>query len=99
MNKNKQYYLSSLDSLTFEEPHRCLFIRMIHFNTGKEAFIAELEPPIQVQQHGTWMVIKDVLLTARHEGYRLNPIKYFPCFVYVASLIKSKGTSLINGSP
>ena len=60
---------------------------MIHFNTGKEAFIAELDPPIQVQQHGAWMVIKDVVLTARHEGYGLNPIRYFPCFVYVASLI------------
>jgi hypothetical protein len=38
------------DYVTFEEPRRCLFIRMIHFNTGKEAFIAELDPPIQVQQ-------------------------------------------------
>jgi hypothetical protein len=86
MVKKKRYYLSSLDSSLFEGLRECLFKRLIHFDTGKEAFIAVLDPPVQVQKNGTWAVIKDVILTARHEGYGLNPITYFPCYVYVAYL-------------
>jgi hypothetical protein len=88
MGSEQRYFLSSMDSLIFEEPRECVFNRKIHFDTGKEAVIATLDPPVQLQYGGSWTVVRDVILTARHEGHGLLPITYFPCFVYVASLVK-----------
>ncbi len=82
----EKFYLSSMDSLLLEEARECSFERRIRFDTGKEAVVAALEPPVQLQREGSWKVVSRVILTARHEGYGLSPILYFPCFVYVAFL-------------
>lgn len=88
MINNLKYFLSSMDSRLFEQVRECSFERKILFNTGKVAVVAFLDPPIQLEKNGSWKVIEKVVLTARHEGHDLFPIKYFPCFVYVATLLE-----------
>jgi len=77
------YYLSSLDSTTFEPTRKCRFLNKLTFDTGKECVFAELEPPVVGQQFGTREDIKYVVLANRHEGDTLFPIKEFPCFVFI----------------
>jgi predicted nuclease with RNAse H fold len=83
----ERYYLSSMDSVLLEEPRECWFEKRAQFATGKEAVFAALDPPVQVRREGAWKAVRRVVLTARHEGYGLFPITFFPCFVYVASLV------------
>ena len=82
------YYLSSLDSRSLQEPRTCSFRRLVHFDTRKKAIIASIEPPIQTQTQNGWTVVDTIVLTNRHEGYELDAITAFPCFVYVALLLE-----------
>ncbi len=83
MNK-KTYYLSSLDSIKFNPTRECKFIKHICFNSGKECVVAKISPPIIGQEYGICKDIEIFILTNRHENEGINPIKTFPCFVFIA---------------
>lgn len=78
------YYLSSLESERLEAVRECQFLRVLHFNTGKQAVLVSVSPPILGQDFGVPKDIENVVLCNRHEGEVLFPIKIFPCFVFVA---------------
>jgi hypothetical protein len=82
--KNETYYLSSLESTTFEKTRKCSFLKTLQFDTGKDCVLAEIDPPVIGQQYGVVGDIKYVVLANRHEGYPLSPIREFPCFVFIA---------------
>ena len=78
------YFLSSLDSEIFESTRKCIFLKMIRFDTGKECVLAEIDPPVIGQHFDVGEDIKYVFLSNRHEGGTLSTIQEFPCFVFIA---------------
>lgn len=84
---NEVYFLSSLESTVFEATRKCSFLKKLHFDTGKECILAEIDPPVIGQQFGIREDINNVVLTNRHEGDTLSPIREFPCFVFIAHLV------------
>ena len=78
------YYLSSLESVRFEEVRQCTFIRRMAFDTGKECVLVKLEPPVIGQPWGIAENLEYFVLANRHEGEHLFPVTEFPCFVHIA---------------
>ena len=85
------YYLSSLDSKRFEGVHECRIVGTLVFDTGKEALVAEIQPPV-IGQDFSRPDIDSVILAARQEGATLDPVNEFPCFVFIT--ISAKGYAL-----
>jgi hypothetical protein len=77
------YYLSSLDSTRFEPVRECRFERLLVFDSGKAAVEARLSPTVIGQDFNRPADIETVILTPRHEGASLDPVKEFPCFVFI----------------
>lgn len=83
--KAKTYYLSSMDSVSFAETRECVFVKVLSFSGGKQCVLARVDPPVIGQQYGLEGKDLDLLfLASRHEGELLDPIKSFPCFVFIA---------------
>ena len=78
------YYLSSLESTKFSVTRECVFQKRLRFRTGKECVLVKVCPPVIGQEYGVAEDIDLFVLTARHEGRGLFPIKAFPCFVFIA---------------
>lgn len=79
------YWLSSLDSALLEPVRRCVVERVIAFDTGKEALLARIDPPVVGQHWDLGADVATVVLASRHEGQSLDPVEAFPCFVHVAT--------------
>jgi hypothetical protein len=77
------YYLSSMESVKFASTRECIFLKRLRFNTGKECVLVKLSPPVIGQDYGRSADIEEFVLTNRHEGEGLSPIKEFPCFVFI----------------
>ena len=77
------YYLSSLDSVRFEPVRECRFVRLLTFDTGKEAVEAQISPGV-IGQEFNRSDFDTVILTPRHAGVTINPVSEFPCFVHIA---------------
>ncbi len=43
---DRTYYLSSLESDRFKPVRECVLVETIHFDTGKEAVVGWLDPPV-----------------------------------------------------
>lgn len=83
--KPTTYYLSSLDSVSFAETRECVFTKKLAFTSGKECILAKVDPPVIGQRYGLGgKDIEYLFLASRHEGEPLDPIKSFPCFVFIA---------------
>jgi hypothetical protein len=80
----KIYYLGSIDSRLLQECRECIFDRFLKFNTGKDAVIASIDPPIQIEIDGSWTLFKKILVTTHYEGDDIKNIVSFPFYVYVA---------------
>lgn len=83
MRKNTKYYLSSLESVRFNETRECELQKKIVLLSGKEAAFVSVYPRIIGQPFGC-LDIEYVLLLNRHEEYGLFPIRQYPCFVHIA---------------
>jgi hypothetical protein len=80
----ENYFLSSLDSTKFSVTRECVFQKHLRFRTGKECVLVRVNPPVIGQDYGVGEDIDLFVLTNRHEGQGLSPIKEFPCFVFIA---------------
>jgi hypothetical protein len=78
------FYLSSLESVRFETVRECRFADMLVFDTGKNAAVACLQPPVIGQDFNCPADLQRVILAPRHEGVSIDPISEFPCFVFIA---------------
>jgi hypothetical protein len=78
------YFLSSLESARFAPVRSCVVRRVVHFDTGKEALLVDVDPAVVGQDFGRSTDISTVLLAARHEGQGVDPVTEFPCFVHIA---------------
>jgi len=78
------YFLSSLDSTKFSATRECVFQKRLRFRTGKECVLVKVDPLVIGQDYGVGEDIDLFVLTNRHEGHGLFPIKEFPCFVFIA---------------
>lgn len=83
------YYLSSLESIRFETVRECRVVGMVTFDTGKDAIVARIDPPVIGQDFNRPDDLRTVILVARHEDVSVDPISEFPCFVSIA--IESDG--------
>ena len=80
----EKYFLSSLEDQSFENPRECILQKKIFFDTGKECFIACINPPQVGQIYGLGGEdIKYLFLSARHQGNDISDIQEFPCFVHI----------------
>lgn len=86
------YYLSSLDSRRFAPVRECRVVGALVFDTGKEALVAKVQPPVIGQDFNRPDDIDSVILAARHEGASLDPVSEFPCFVFIT--ISAQGYAL-----
>lgn len=86
MEEGTIHYLSSLDSILFEPVRTCRVFRQVHFDTGKNAFLAEISPAVDGQRFGRADAIEHVLITSRHEGEDVLDIERFPCFVFICMI-------------
>lgn len=77
------YYLSSLESIRFETVRECQVERVLAFDTGKLALEVLLRPGVVGQDFNRSSDINKALLVCRHEDASLDPIREFPCFVFV----------------
>lgn len=82
------YYLSSLDSKLLKETRECVFVRRMHFDSGKEIVLAKIDPPLLGQKFGLYEDVDTVIFANRHKGESLPPVANFPCFVFVARPIR-----------
>lgn len=82
-NTSSDLYLSSLESRIFKTARKCKLLKQMAFDTGKQCVLAEIEPAVIGQSFDVFEDIKYVVLTNRHEGETLYPIKTFPCFVFI----------------
>jgi hypothetical protein len=78
------YFLSSLESTKFSVTRECVFQKRLRFRTGKECVLVKVTPPVIGQEYGIGEDIDFFVITNRHEGMGLSPIKEFPCFVFIA---------------
>lgn len=80
----KKYYLSSLESVSFELTRECSVIKMLAFTSGKKCMLVKVDPVVIGQPYGLGSEdIEHLVLTNRHEGEGLDPIVSFPCFVFI----------------
>ncbi|UJP40226.1 hypothetical protein [Cellulomonas palmilytica] len=77
------YYLSSLDSARFEPVRECRVERRLTFDSGKVAVEARLSPTIVGQDFSRASDIDTVVLSCRHEDAEIDPVRKFPCFVFI----------------
>jgi hypothetical protein len=82
--KPEIYFLSSLESIKFSSTRECVFQKRLNFRNGKECMLVRVNPPVVGQDYGVAEDITLFVLTNRHEGHGLFPIKEFPCFVFIA---------------
>ena len=83
--RTRKYYLSSMDSLSFEQTRECVFVRELHFASGKECFLVRVSPPVIGQGYGLGgQDIEYLVLASRHAGQPVDPIGASPCFVHIA---------------
>ena len=87
------YYLSSLESKIFSTTRKCVFVKTLSFDSGKECILAKITPGINGQNFGSPKDIEFVVLAARHEGDSLSSITEFPCFIFVARSLDSDITT------
>lgn len=86
MMEHLVYYLSSLESKTFENTRECLVVKSMTFSTGKPCVLVKVTPPVLGQSFGLGDRDMDhLILASRHEGQTLVPKpSSFPCFVHIA---------------
>jgi hypothetical protein len=80
----ERYFLSSLESAKFGITRECVFQRRLHFDSGKECALVKVSPPVVGQDYGLGTDIDVFVVTNRHRGQGLSPIREFPCFVFIA---------------
>lgn len=83
-SQDRIVYLSSLESTRLEPVRSCHLIELLHFDTGKQAVRAVIDPVVIGQDFDRGDDISHVILVARHEGVTLDPLSEYPCFVAVA---------------
>jgi len=88
------YFLSSLESDVFSSVRTCEFKGKLTFSTGKEFARVIVDPPVPMGAFGLTVALDELVLSARHEGHDLFPIKEFPCFVFVARLLTNAETNI-----
>jgi hypothetical protein len=68
----------------FSTVRKCIVLKHLEFDTGKECVLVRLSPPVIGQDYGLGTDIEDFVLTNRHGGEGLSPIREYPCFVFIA---------------
>ncbi len=78
------YYISSNEYDIFDTVRKCTFLKKLHFNTGNECVLAEVEPPVIGQEYGFGGEnFKYLILSQRHGDNPVFAISRFPCSVHV----------------
>lgn len=59
--------------------------------------LVEIDPPVIGQYYGLGgKDITNLILSARHEGFSLFPVKEWPCHVYVARILDDAITTTLT---
>ena len=94
------FYLSSLESKAFKKVRKCILKKKISFDTGKDVYIAKIDPPLENGELFRNQEIDQILLSHRHEGHLISTSSVFPIFVFICRFRGeiSKIASKINSS-
>jgi len=82
------FYLSSTESHSFEEPRRCWRLKRLRYGDRDDLLLVSVEPVIIGQKYGLGgRDIDTVVLAPRHLGVSLFPISEWPVYVHVARVL------------
>jgi hypothetical protein len=82
------FYLTSSDSDTFEEPRKCFQIKRLCSETRDDLMLIRIDPPLIGQPYGLGGEdIYKMIIVTRHQGETLYPIKRWPVFVHVFRIL------------
>lgn len=82
------FYLSSTDSNTFEEPRKVFRIKRLSSESRDDLMLIGIDPPLIGQPYGLGGEdIYKLIIATRHQGETLYPIKRWPVFVHVARIL------------
>lgn len=84
---NPDFYLVSSEGYGLESPRKCWCLRPLELMTRDDILLVKIDPPIIYRNPiAGELVIKQVVLAARHKGYSINSIQEWPFYVHVARL-------------
>ncbi len=81
--KSDTYYLSSLESKSFEQVRECSFFKRGKTDSGKCFIVSKIDPPVPPTDITGFKEINEVIFISRHEGHHLPPKGSLPCFVFI----------------
>ena len=73
------------------KPRTCRFVKRLRDVNRDDYMLVEIDPPLLGQSFGLGDTdVMSLLLSTRHKGYTLYPVKEWPTYVYVARITDSK---------
>ena len=85
---NPNFFLASSEGYRLEEPRSCKRVKRLRSDTRDDLLLVKIEPPLIGQPYGLGGKDIDILIVStRHKGDSLFPIKEWPVFVHVARLL------------
>lgn len=79
-------FLASMESRAFADIRGIDVERVLRFPSGKKCLLVKLTPPGPGADFGLPGLLEAVVLSPRLEGYSIDPINEYPCYVHIAAL-------------
>ena len=89
MKKQPDFFLTSAgESTKLARPRACWIKGRLKDQMRDDHMLVEIEPPLVGQSYGLRdKDIANLILSSRHKGFSLFPIKEWPCYVYIARIL------------
>ncbi len=84
MQAYRNWFLSSMESILFEEIRECRLIKKISLPYGIDAALVKIDPPVIGQNVNRPEDVEYLILIPRFEGDSLFPSPRLPLFVHIA---------------
>lgn len=89
MEQSPDFFLSTAGEYEpLAEPRACWALARLQDPIRNDHMLIRIEPPLSGQEFNLGnMEIRQLVISARHQGYTLYPISEWPSFVYVARIL------------
>jgi hypothetical protein len=101
VKKKPIFYLTAAGEYKLlSKPRACWFLRRLRDVNRDDYMLVEIDPPLIGQSFGLGgNDVTSVLLSSRHQGFSLFPVKTWPTDVYVARVVDPKVLEAESFSP
>ncbi len=98
MEMKSDFFLSAAgESEGLASPRACWEKARLKDQVRDDHMLVEIEPPLIGQGYGLGgQDITSLILSARHEGFPLFPVKEWPCHVYIARILDDTVSKTLN---